>query len=107
MAETNLIGPYLRDAYNHSVVLKSTGKPYAVDCFDVLLEEAETELDRMGYYHEGGSLLGSGIYDLKITPRNIFEERGICTEHEGHLRVAIDHNSPKFARIGSKVTVDG
>ena len=62
---------------------------YAVDVIGVTRKEALAALTVADakYYHEGSFKLGTKEYDLLITPRDKYEERGIATELEGHVRV--------------------
>ena len=66
-----------------------------VDVPGIDLEEARAALDAdKSFYWEGGTMCGSNLYDLMLTPMDLFNERGICTEVEGHVRVVIDKDKP-------------
>ena len=78
---------------------------YAVDLIGVTLSEARAAIKEDGrFYSEGGS--GGRIYDLMITPRDVFDAEGICTEQEGHVCVVIDQQG-SFHLKGGKLIGHG
>ena len=70
--------------------------PYAfnnrIDILGVTKQEVQSALenDPQKYFTwEGSAECGSGLYDFQITPRHIFDQRGINTELESWIRVEI------------------
>lgn len=51
------------------------------------VDEALKNDPEQRFYSEGGAGCDSAYYDFMLTPTEIEKERGICTEHESHIRV--------------------
>lgn len=51
------------------------------------------------FYWEGSFGCDSQYYDFNITPSEIEKERGICTEHESHIRVPFGDEEPQDAQL--------
>lgn len=96
MTPTEII-EQINTAYRKSIAKREAGiKSNSVELPHLTVDETRKVIATDGrFYCEGGHTVGSGKYDLFITPMNVFKDRGICTEAEGWIVVSMDNDDGK------------